>query len=70
MKMEEMIELHIVIMILRQEKISFKKLENIGAKVYTDFAGNLIAIYNPSNSNLKTYFIRISYRCCSKRRSL
>ena len=30
-----------------------KKLEKIGAKVYTDFAGNLIANYNPNNSNLK-----------------
>jgi len=30
-----------------------KKLEKIGAKVYTDFAGNLIAHYNPNNSNLK-----------------
>ena len=30
-----------------------KKLEKTGAKVYTDFAGNLIAHYNPNNSNLK-----------------
>ena len=30
-----------------------KKLEKIGAKVYTDFAGNLIANYNPNNSSLK-----------------
>ena len=30
-----------------------KKLEKTGAKVYTDFAGNLIALYNPNNSNLK-----------------
>ena len=30
-----------------------KKLEKIGAKVYTDFAGNLIANYNPNNSKLK-----------------
>ena len=30
-----------------------KKLEKIGAKVHTDFAGNLIAHYNPNNSNLK-----------------
>ena len=29
------------------------KLEKIGAKVYTDFAGNLIAHYNPNNSKLK-----------------
>ena len=29
------------------------KLEKIGAKVYTDFAGNLIAQYNPNNSKLK-----------------
>ena len=37
-----------------------KKLEKIGAKVYTDFAGNLIALYNPNNSNLKTNFIWFS----------
>ena len=30
-----------------------KKLEKTGAKVYTDFAGNLIALYNPNNSKLK-----------------
>jgi N-carbamoyl-L-amino-acid hydrolase len=30
-----------------------KKLEKTGAKVYTDFAGNLIAHYNPNNSKLK-----------------
>ena len=30
-----------------------KKLEKTGAKVYTDFAGNLVASYNPNNSNLK-----------------
>ena len=30
-----------------------EKLEKIGAIVYTDFAGNLIAKYNPHNSNLK-----------------
>ena len=30
-----------------------KKLEKTGAKVYTDFAGNLIAHYNPNKSNLK-----------------
>ena len=29
------------------------KLKNTGAKVYTDFAGNLIAQYNPNNSKLK-----------------
>ena len=29
-----------------------KKLEQINAEVYTDFAGNLIAIYNPNNSSL------------------
>ena len=29
------------------------KLKKIGAKVYTDFAGNLIAHYNPNNSKLK-----------------
>ena len=29
------------------------KLEKIGAKVYTDFAGNLIAHYNPNKSKLK-----------------
>ncbi len=29
------------------------KLKKTGAKVYTDFAGNLIAHYNPNNSNLK-----------------
>ena len=30
-----------------------EKLEKIGAIVYTDFAGNLIAKYNPYSSNLK-----------------
>ena len=30
-----------------------KKLEKTGARVYTDFAGNLIAHYNPNNSILK-----------------
>jgi N-carbamoyl-L-amino-acid hydrolase len=30
-----------------------KKLKKTGAKVYTDFAGNLIAHYNPNNSKLK-----------------
>ena len=29
------------------------KLKKTGAKVYTDFAGNLIAHYNPNNSKLK-----------------
>ena len=30
-----------------------KKLDKIGAVVHTDFAGNLIANYNPFNSKLK-----------------
>ena len=38
---------------IEARKYLSNKLENIGAKVYTDFAGNLIAIYNPSNSKLK-----------------
>ena len=33
-----------------------KKLEKTGAKVYTDFAGNLIAHYNPNKSKLKFVF--------------
>lgn len=38
---------------IEARKYLSKKLEKIGAEVYTDFAGNLIAIYNPYNSNLK-----------------
>ncbi|MCH1444487.1 MAG: Zn-dependent hydrolase [Flavobacteriaceae bacterium] len=38
---------------IQARKYLANKLENIGAKVYTDFAGNLIANYNPSNSKLK-----------------
>lgn len=38
---------------IEARKYLSKKLEKIGAEVYTDFAGNLIAIYNPYNSKLK-----------------
>ena len=38
---------------IQARKYLSNKLKKIGAKVYTDFAGNLIANYNPSNSKLK-----------------
>ena len=48
-----MIEWHTVTLKFKQEIIFQKNLKKLVLKVYTDFAGNLIANYNPNNSNLK-----------------